>query len=157
MNREFHERLRLLGLENDALHNKLFGAKICKKIEDTKGGIEELNRNQQLAFMTIGTIKEIMPSEIGTYLAMDRSSLSRMVFSLEKKGFLKRRDDPSDRRKVLVSLTEKGEKVYDILNRAVEERLSEVTEVLDKQDLKDFEESLRTQVRIMRKINDAMS
>ncbi|MDD3042543.1 MAG: MarR family transcriptional regulator [Methanosarcinaceae archaeon] len=157
MDHEFHKRLRLLGLERDALHNKLFGAKFCKKIEDLKDGIEELNKNQQLALMIIGTIKEVMPSEIGTYLAMDRSSLSRMVFSLEKKGFLKRRNDLSDRRKVLVSLTEKGRKDYEVLNRAVEERLSEVMEVLNEQDLKDFEECLGTQVRIMRKINDAMS
>ncbi|WP_269850369.1 MarR family transcriptional regulator [Methanosarcina horonobensis] len=53
--------------------------------------LKELNKNQPLVIMIIGSVKEIMPSTIGTYVGMDRSSLSRMVDSLEEKGFVRRK------------------------------------------------------------------
>ena len=43
---------------------------------------------------------------------VDRASLSRMVFTMEKEGLIEREADESDRRLFKLSLTQKGEELY---------------------------------------------
>lgn len=45
---------------------------------------------------------------IADCIAMDRGGASRAISRLEKTGIVAREDDPSDRRKSLIALTEKG-------------------------------------------------
>ncbi len=90
---------------------------------------------------------EIMPSTIGKYTGMEKSSLTRMVDDLEKKGMVFRKTDPEDRRKVLVSLTEKGLECYNYSNQIIDELLK----LVDEKDIEDYVQSLETMVRILRK------
>jgi DNA-binding MarR family transcriptional regulator len=90
---------------------------------------------------------EIMPSTIGKYTGMEKSSLTRMVDDLEKKGMVYRKTDPEDRRKVLVSLTEKGLECYNYSNQIIDELLK----LVDEKDIEDYIQSLETMVRILRK------
>ncbi len=155
------KKIRLMDLEFRALHSKLFEEMFFKKIAASKNAeLKELSKNQPAALMIIGLEKEIMPSTIGIYMGMDRSSLSRMVDSLEEKGFVRRNNDPEDRRKVLVSLTEKGgEKCSEILNKISEEMSVELLGGLagGEQDFRDFENSLETMLRVLRKIDSSIS
>ncbi|MDO5841376.1 MAG: MarR family transcriptional regulator [Methanosarcina mazei] len=147
-----------MDLEFRALHSKLFEEMFFKKIAASKNAeLKELSKNQPAALMIIGLEKEIMPSTIGIYMGMDRSSLSRMVDSLEEKGFVRRNNDPEDRRKVLVSLTEKGEKCSEILNKISEEMSVELLGLAGEQDFRDFENSLETMLRVLRKIDSSIS
>ncbi|MDY9925276.1 MarR family winged helix-turn-helix transcriptional regulator [Methanosarcina sp.] len=158
MDPERSKKVRLMNLEFQALYNKLFEDRFFRKIAASQNAeLKELNKNQPPVIMLIGLVKEIMPSTIGTYVGMDRSSLSRMVDSLEEKGFVRRKNDPEDRRKVLVSLTEKGERCYEFLNRISEEMAAEILGLGEEQDLRDFEKSLETMLRVLRKINSAMA
>lgn len=50
------------------------------------------------------------PGEIAARLNMTTSRIAAVLNSLEKKQLILRISDPSDRRRMLVSLTEKGEK-----------------------------------------------
>lgn len=157
MDSECIRNVRLMDLEFRALHNKLFEDRFFQKVATSQNAeLKELNKNQPQVITIIGTVKEIMPSTIGTYVAMDRSSLSRMVDSLEEKGFVRRKNDPADRRKVLVSLTEKGERCYEFLNKISEEMAAEILGLGEEQDFRDFEESLETMLRVLRKIDSAM-
>lgn len=157
MDSECIRNVRLMDLEFRALHNKLFEDRFFQKVAASQNAeLKELNKNQPQVITIIGTVKEIMPSTIGTYVAMDRSSLSRMVDSLEEKGFVRRKNDPADRRKVLVSLTEKGERCYEFLNKISEEMAAEILGLGEEQDFRDFEESLETMLRVLRKIDSAM-
>ena len=64
--------------------------------------------------------------EIADRIAMDRGGTSRSVARLEKRGLVTRQDDPSDRRRSYVELTDKGWAVHDEIARfalAREERL----------------------------------
>lgn len=147
-----------MDLEFRALHSKLFEEMFFKKIAASKNAeLKELSKNQPAALMIIGLEKEIMPSTIGIYMGMDRSSLSRMVDSLEEKGFVRRNNDPEDRRKVLVSLTEKGERCSEILNKISEEMSVELLGLAGEQDFRDFENSLETMLRVLRKIDSSIS
>ncbi|MFY1110759.1 MAG: MarR family winged helix-turn-helix transcriptional regulator [Methanosarcinaceae archaeon] len=157
MDPEYIKRVRLLDIEYHALHSKLFEERFFQKVAASENAeIKELSKNQPAVLTIIGLTKEIMPSAIGSYVGMDRSSLSRMVDSLEEKGFVRRKNDPEDRRKVLISLTEKGERCYEFLNGVAEEMAAEILSLGDKQDFRDFEQSLETMLRVMRKIDSAM-
>jgi len=52
-----------------------------------------------------------LPSELGDDLAVTRANISGLLNALEKTELVRRELDPSDRRRVLVHLTEKGEAV----------------------------------------------
>ncbi|WP_269851814.1 MarR family winged helix-turn-helix transcriptional regulator [Methanosarcina horonobensis] len=106
--------------------------------------------------MIIGTVGEVIPSYLGLCMNLDRSSLSRMVDSLEKKEIVKRRIDPEDRRKVLISLTEKGERYYQIILGIIEEIHASVIGFLGEQDIERYEACLKTEVNFLRIIDSRL-
>ncbi|CAA6823734.1 MAG: Unknown protein [uncultured Sulfurovum sp.] len=52
-------------------------------------------------------------SQLAEYNFKDKTSISRLVDSLLKKEFVNRENSPTDRRSYLISLTPKGQKLYD--------------------------------------------
>ncbi len=135
----------LLMMERDALDNMIFEHTFQKKILSR---FKELSKNQPMVIKIIGMESEIMPSTIGNYTGMEKSSLTRMIDDLEKKGMVFRKNDPEDRRKVLVSLTDKGMECYNYFNEIVDELL----ELVDEKDVNEYLQSLETTVRILNKI-----
>lgn len=134
-------------MKRDALDNMLFERAFQKK---TRSEFKELSKNQPMVIKIIGMEGEIMPSTIGDYTGMDRSSLTRMIDDLEKKGMVFRKNDPEDRRKVLVSLTDKGLECYNYFNEIVDELLK----IVDEKDVNELLQSLETMVRIFNKVAD---
>lgn len=143
-------KIILLSLERDALDNLIFDQTFQKKIA---GKFKELSKNQPMVIKIIGIEGEIMPSTLGKYTGMEKSSLTRMVDDLEKKGIVFRKTDPGDRRKVLVSLTEKGFEYYNCLSQITAEMADEILQFVDDKDVEDFHQSLETMVKILRKID----
>jgi DNA-binding MarR family transcriptional regulator len=150
MDEKLLKKIILLLLEWDALDNVVFDQAFQKKIA---GKFNELSKNQPMVIKIIGMEGEMMPSTIGKFTGMEKSSLTRMVDDLEKKGIVSRKTDPDDRRKVLVYLTEKGLNYYDYLNKITAEMADELLEFVDEKDVEDFVQSLETIVRILRKID----
>lgn len=148
MNEEMLKKAILLKVERDALDNMLFEKTIQKKII---GKYKELSKNQPLVIRIIGMEGKVMPSTIGDYTGMDRSSLTRMIDDLEKKGMVFRENDPEDRRKVLISLTNKGLECCNYFDEVIDEILN----VIDEKDAQDYLQSLETTVTILRKIAHA--
>ncbi|MHB8103644.1 MAG: MarR family winged helix-turn-helix transcriptional regulator [Methanosarcina sp.] len=141
------KKIILLSMERDALDNLIFEQTFQKKII---GKFQELSKNQPMVIKIIGMEGEIMPSTIGKYTGMEKSSLTRMVDDLEKKGIVFRKTDPEDRRKVLVSLTDKGLECYNYFNEIADELLG----LVDEKDVEDYVQSLETMVKILRKVAD---
>ena len=150
MDEELLKKTILLLMEWDALDNVIFEQAFQKKIA---GKFNELSKNQPMVIKIIGMEGEMMPSTIGKYTGMEKSSLTRMVDDLEKKGIVSRKTDPDDRRKVLVSLTEKGLEYYNCLNKITAEMADEILKFVDEKDIEDYVQSLETMVRILRKID----
>jgi MarR family transcriptional regulator, organic hydroperoxide resistance regulator len=138
------KKIILLMMERDALDNLIFEQTFQKKIISK---FKNLSKNQPMVIKIIGMEGEIMPSTIGKYTGMEKSSLTRMVDDLEKKGMVFRKTDPEDRRKVLVSLTDKGLDCYNYTNEITDELL----EFVDEKDVEDYVQSLEIMVRILRK------
>jgi DNA-binding MarR family transcriptional regulator len=147
MDEETVKKIILLSMERDALDNLIFEQTFQKKVI---GRFKELSKNQPVVIKIIGMEGEIMPSTIGKYTGMEKSSLTRMVDDLEKKGMVFRKTDPEDRRKVLVSLTNKGLECYNYSNEIADELLR----LVDEKDVKDYVQSLETMVKILRKAAD---
>lgn len=143
-------KIILLSMERDALDNVIFEQNFQKKIA---GKFKELSKNQPMVIKIIGIEGEIMPSTLGKYTGMEKSSLTRMVDDLEKKGIVFRKTDPEDRRKVLVSLTEKGLDCYNHLSQVTTEMAEEILQFVDDNDVENFMHSLETMVKILRKID----
>ncbi|MDM7919943.1 MAG: MarR family transcriptional regulator [Methanosarcina sp.] len=143
-------KIILLSMERDALGNVIFEQNFQKKIA---GKFKELSKNQPMVIKIIGIEGEIMPSTLGKYTGMEKSSLTRMVDDLEKKGIVFRKTDPDDRRKVLVSLTEKGLDCYNRLSQITTEMAEEILQYVDDEDVENFMHSLETMVKVMRKID----
>ena len=147
-------KIILLSMERDALDNVIFEQTFQKKIA---GKFKELSKNQPMVIKIIGIEGEIMPSTLGKYTGMEKSNLTRMVDDLEKKGIVFRKTDPEDRRKVLVSLTEKGLDCYNYLSQITTEMAEEILQFVDDKDVEDYMQSLETIVKILRKIDASRS
>lgn len=150
-------KMRLLVLERTILLNKLIEKEVSHKISRARfEGLEKLGKQQPNAILIIGTMGEMIPSYLGLCMNMDRGSLSRMVDSMEKKGIVSRRIDPKDRRRVLISLTEKGEQYYEILQDIMAEVNASIAVFLDEQESREYAACIKTEVRILKKIDSKL-
>lgn len=150
------EEMRLLSMEREILLNKL-GEKKSTEISETRwGGLEKIGKQQSKVILIIGTMGEMIPSYLGLCMNMDRSSLSRMIDSMEKKGIVNRRVDIEDRRKVMISLTEKGKEYYEILKEKVEEAQASIMCLLDEKDLEEYKACIKTEISILKKIHSKL-
>lgn len=72
----------------------------------------------------------LSPSDLAKMTGVTRGTMTQFIDAIEKDGFVTRVEDPFDRRRMLVKLTELGEaKIKDILPLYVE-RMVEYTKVL---------------------------
>ncbi|NPE29287.1 MarR family transcriptional regulator [Methanococcoides sp. SA1] len=94
-----------LHLEIDYLKRKMESNLVGKFVE--KDDIC-LNKTANKAIHFIKREGEVMPSNLAKYLEIKNSSATSLIDSLEAEGLVYRKDDPSDRRKTLLGLTEKG-------------------------------------------------
>jgi MarR family transcriptional regulator, 2-MHQ and catechol-resistance regulon repressor len=74
-------------------------------------------------------------NELAAELFLDKSTTSRVVTTLERKGYVTRQAHPQDRRSVLIDLTSAGRK---LLGKIQADLVAETRELLD-----DFEPAVR--------------
>lgn len=72
----------------------------------------DLSRPEWRCLATIGQFGRITATEIGRHSSMHKTKVSRAVYALEQRRWLKRDKDASDRRNEHLTLTEKGRKAY---------------------------------------------
>ncbi|OLS01924.1 MarR family winged helix-turn-helix transcriptional regulator [Tissierella creatinophila] len=74
------------------------------------------------------TDNNISTSEIQSKLHITKSAISQAINSLEKKGYIERKIDTADRRKIIVTLTQTGEnslnEIKEFVNQILEEAIS---------------------------------
>lgn len=72
-----------------------------------------ITADQWLLLMQLSENEWCNQRYLAKQLGRDRSAITRMVQMLEKRAWLKRQDDPDDKRAFRVSLTPAGRKVYE--------------------------------------------
>lgn len=74
-----------------------------------------LTRPEWRTLATIGQMGTTTATAIGAHSSMHKTKVSRAVFALERRGWLKRAADPGDRRTEQLQLTRQGRRRYEEL------------------------------------------
>ena len=97
-----------------------------------------------------GNQKALSISEISNFLQITPAGVTHLINPLEEKGLIERLKDPSDRRVVLVGITEKGIGIAEDLMAEVQEKLVGLIEFLGEDDS-------RKLIDLMNKVVDYVS
>lgn len=89
--------------------------------------------------LTPGTLSDI--SELGS------GRVANILKSMEEKGYIVRKKDNNDKRKVLVYITEEGKKWHNENKKMVEEEVDNILKYIGENDTKEL-------IRILNKITD---
>ncbi|MDI9395859.1 MAG: MarR family winged helix-turn-helix transcriptional regulator [Euryarchaeota archaeon] len=139
-----------INLQFEMIH--LFHKNFARVFNQIGNSPRSLNKNQNKAIMIIGVVGEIMPTTLGKCLDLQKGSLTSIIDALEREGFVCRRGDPGDRRKILVSLTEKGKTYRDWFTEELEKNTSNVLDRLAEEDIAVYQESLKTLIDTLKKL-----
>jgi DNA-binding MarR family transcriptional regulator len=71
---------------------------------------QDINYTQYITLITVYMYGVLSEGDLARMLFLNPSTVSRMVFSLERKGWLRCARDQDDRRKVMVSLSAAGKR-----------------------------------------------
>ncbi len=110
--------------KNNGLAVKLFEQ--LKELYFSKSpvGFEEFLRGEMKVLSFISREdRELLPGQLSSALEMTGGRIAGILRSLEKKGYITRRTDELDRRRVLVSITENGSRYIVSRSEALETKL----------------------------------
>lgn len=95
-----------------------------------------LTAAEQPFFMALQRYEGVTQEDLTALVCVDKAATARAVKSLEKKGFLIRRQDPSDKRQNLVYPTDQARQLGGAVKHELLHFNSLLTEGIDPQDLK---------------------
>jgi len=84
---------------------------------------------------------------------MEKGSLTTLIDSLEKMDYVKRLDDPNDRRKKMLSLTAEGIIQLRVIEEQSKKSFADMIVKLNESEIDEMFTSLKSLVKILRKIN----
>lgn len=111
-----------------------------------------INKTQINILMCINENNEKSMSEISLMNGLEKSSFTRSVDYLEKYGFITRNSPENDRRKITLSLTNKGIKAAKIIKDDFDVYLESLISDFSEKEKKEFFESLTAISKYMNKI-----
>ena len=127
----------------------------CKTYYIDKNRTDNLcNKNQAMAIMIIGKAEEIMPSTLSKFINLEKGSLTTLIDSLVEKKLVIKSNHPTDRRKVLLTLTSEGKEYMKTIEEQSKEGLALMVATLDEKEIDQMYSGLIKLVEIFRKISD---
>ncbi|MEV6524525.1 MarR family transcriptional regulator [Longispora sp. NPDC051575] len=87
--------------------------------------------------------------ELGSYLALEKSTVSRLVDAMVSKGWVGKERDPDNRRYLMVTLTEAGIAAAASVAEAMRQRHSGMLEALSGEELQALAVALPALVRVL--------
>ena len=89
-----------------------------RKIEIFRGGMEKLNFGQIAALYVLYDGEGVTMGRLAELARVKMPTMTDIIAALVTKGYAERKSSKTDRRKVIMSITEKGKKLVDY-NRAI--------------------------------------
>ncbi|MBP1887549.1 MarR family winged helix-turn-helix transcriptional regulator [Sinorhizobium mexicanum] len=112
----------------------------------------QLTRPEWRTLAALGSSgRSMTATEIGAHSSMHKTKVSRAVFSLEQRRWLKREEDGRDRRFEHLALTPAGEQAYKELTELASRYQAELLSMLGTEDMKALSTGLRGVERAMKK------
>ena len=104
---------------------------------------------QRLVLRIVGRFPQLSPKQLAEIMHLHPSTLTGILKRLERRGLLKRRVDPSDRRRSFLGLTPEG-RTLDVDDRqTVEEAVRQVLEVISPTQAEAAQSTLRAVARAL--------
>ncbi|MDP1962896.1 MAG: MarR family transcriptional regulator [Reyranella sp.] len=97
-----------------------------------------LSRDDVTVTVCLSITNATSAQEIVRYTGRPKNSVSRSVTSLEERGFLRRYSDARDRRSSKLSLTARGQRLFDLIAACFVERDGLLLDPLSQQERRDF-------------------
>ncbi|GAA3928488.1 MarR family transcriptional regulator [Chitinophaga oryziterrae] len=95
--------------------------------------------------------KEVQASQIMAAMSIDKSYLSRILKKLEKDGIITKSLSPQDARALSISLTAKGKKLFDTLNKASDHQIGQLIETLSSAQQQELVSHMHSIISILNK------
>lgn len=92
-------------------------------------------------------------ADIRTYLQVTKGAVSQMLGSLEKKGFINRDIDKSNRRNLIVTLTPEGRQILEQQYSAFSDRLETIISRLGEDDVRQMVGIVNRMIEITNELN----
>jgi len=96
-------------------------------------------------------------SDLKKYLSISKGAISQNLASLEKKGYIKRTIDESNRRNVIVTLTAKGREIMKEHYSQFTERLGKIISRLGEENVKQMIKIVDQMTEISNEINNELN
>jgi len=125
--------------------------RLARRLRQMQEGSLDLNLNQLSAMAVLLNSGDQLMGELAAQEKIRPPSMTRIVNSLETRGYVVRRPDPRDHRQCLVALTDSGRDVLLANRRRRDQWLAVRITELDPAE----REVLRRAVRILEKVNQA--
>lgn len=110
-----------------------------KKINDSMQG-------ESFVLFYISDKENVTPSDISNEMNISSARIAATLKSLENKGFIKRRIDVEDRRRILIDITAEGKEQVAKHNEMVMNTITNMLKFLGEEDAKEF-------LRILKKLS----
>jgi DNA-binding MarR family transcriptional regulator len=107
----------------------------------------DLTMAQLKAMMALSALGPLSVGRLGRRLGIAEPAASLLVDKLHSQDLVARRSDPSDRRRILVELSENAQALVARLQEVRDERLVELLSELDDDDLLALEQGIQALVR----------
>ena len=123
--------------------------KMCRNMEQRFVNVILKDISKELAkhhFMILKMLQEkekFYVTEIVQVLGITKSQMTASVDKLFKLGFVDRFADTQDRRKIYISITEKGNIITKKIYTRIKERFNEDIKILSKNELNELEKGLK--------------
>lgn len=112
----------------------------------------DINKTQTNILMLVDEHSEKSMSEISLMTGLEKSSFTRSADYLVKNGFITRNSPENDRRKIKLSLTNKGVKAVKLIKNDFNIYLDSLISDFSEKEKKEFFESLNTLSKYIKKI-----
>lgn len=127
-------------LAEELLHTLIFASNLRGKKR-----INEIAKGEKFIICYLYQHEKALPGEIAGQMRTTTAHVAKMLRSLDERGIVSRTLDETDRRRILVSLTDKGKEVAKSYAEEVTGMLEKLLMTLGEQDAEDY-------VRITKKV-----
>lgn len=129
---------------------KIYSSLYLEYLKDY-ASVSNVNKTQLRAMMFINNYGDISMTDLCSKLNIEKGSLTSMVDDLTEKGYVIRTRDLSDRRKYLISITEKGRELANDFMQQLSKKLDNKLYKLDEEDRSKYLEAINTLEYILNK------
>lgn len=133
------KRLRRGGYEIAKIH-QLTGRIFARKLK--QNSIEEINPAQGRIMVVLWQQDGISIQELARITSLGKSTLTSMLDRLEEAGYIQRVPCAQDRRKILIYVTQRDQKVRDVYEQVVREVIDIYYKGFSQNEIETFEKSL---------------